>query len=141
MRGECLGLVGESGCGKTSLSKLIMRAIKPDSGTITYNDGTRDIDVLGLKGQALRDFRPRLQMIFQDPVSSLSPRMTVLNIIREPLEIHGRGSSEEQLPARRRPDGGGRASTGASSTAIRTAFRAASASASASPAPWPSTPT
>ncbi len=97
LRGECLGLVGESGCGKTSLSKLIMRAIKPDSGSITFNDGAREIDVLGLKGNALRAFRPRLQMIFQDPVSSLSPRMTVLNIIREPLEIHDRGSSEEQL--------------------------------------------
>ena len=97
MRGECLGLVGESGCGKTSLSKLIMRAIRPDSGSITFNDGTRDIDVLGLKGDALRAFRPRLQMIFQDPVSSLSPRMTVLNIIREPLEIHDRGSGEDQL--------------------------------------------
>ncbi len=97
MRGECLGLVGESGCGKTSLSKLIMRAITPDRGTITFNDGTRDIDVLALKGANLRQFRPRVQMIFQDPVSSLSPRMTVLNLIREPMEIHGEGSPEEQL--------------------------------------------
>ena len=64
-----------------------------DRGSIIYNDGIREIDVLALKGQALRDFRPRLQMIFQDPVSSLSPRMTVLNIIREPLEIHGIGGS------------------------------------------------
>ena len=97
MRGECLGLVGESGCGKTSLSKLIMRAVTPDRGSITFNDGTQDIDVLALKGDALRAFRPRLQMIFQDPVSSLSPRMTVMNIIREPLEIHKRGTAEEQV--------------------------------------------
>ncbi len=96
-RGECLGLVGESGCGKTSLSKLIMRAIRPDRGSITFDDGTGPVDVLALKGDALRAFRPRLQMIFQDPVSSLSPRMTVLNIIKEPLEIHRRGTPEEQV--------------------------------------------
>ncbi len=96
-RGECLGLVGESGCGKTSLSKLVMRAMTPDRGSILFNDGAREIDVLALKGRRLREFRPRLQMIFQDPVSSLSPRMTVLNIIREPLEIHGVGTAKEQL--------------------------------------------
>lgn len=96
-RGECLGLVGESGCGKTSLSKLIMRAMKPDRGSIIFNDGANATDVLALRGRALREFRPRLQMIFQDPVSSLSPRMTVLNIIREPLEIHGRGNTPEQM--------------------------------------------
>jgi len=96
-RGECLGLVGESGCGKTSLSKLIMRAMKPDRGSIIFNDGVNETDVLALRGRALREFRPRLQMIFQDPVSSLSPRMTVLNIIREPLEIHGRGNTPEQM--------------------------------------------
>ncbi|RYC32560.1 ABC transporter ATP-binding protein [Lichenibacterium minor] len=95
-RGECLGLVGESGCGKTSLSKLMMRAMTPDRGSVTFNDGTREIDVLKLKGAALRDFRPRVQMIFQDPVSSLSPRMTVMNIIREPLEIHGVGTPKER---------------------------------------------
>ena len=95
-RGECLGLVGESGCGKTSLSKLMMRAMTPDRGSVVFNDGTKEIDVLKLKGEALRAFRPRVQMIFQDPVSSLSPRMTVMNIIREPLEIHGVGTSKEQ---------------------------------------------
>ena len=96
-KGECLGLVGESGSGKTSVSKLIMRAITADSGTVTFDDGSGAIDVLGLRGDARRDFRSRMQMIFQDPVSSLSPRMTVLNIIKEPLEIHGVGTDEEQV--------------------------------------------
>ena len=96
-RGECLGLVGESGSGKTSIGKLIMRAMKADSGAVTFNDGSAPVDVLGLRGQDGRKFRTAIQMIFQDPVSSLSPRMTVLNIIREPLEIHGIGSPSEQL--------------------------------------------
>ena len=97
-RGECLGLVGESGSGKTSVSKLIMRALKADAGTVTFDDGTgAPIDVLGLRGDARRAFRARMQMIFQDPVSSLSPRMTVLNVLREPLEIHGIGTADEQI--------------------------------------------
>ena len=97
-RGECLGLVGESGCGKSTLSKILMRALTPDSGSILYTapDG-ETIDVLKLQGAALKSFRPRIQMVFQDPVSSLSPRMTVLNIIREPLQIHNRGSARQQV--------------------------------------------
>ena len=96
-RGECLGLVGESGCGKTSVSKLIMRAMKADSGSVTFNDGSGPIDVLALRRGPGRQFRQRIQMIFQDPVSSLSPRMTVLNILREPLEIHGKGDPAAQI--------------------------------------------
>ena len=96
-RGECLGLVGESGSGKTTVSKLIMRAVTPDRGSIVFNDAQQgSIDILKLDPESLRAFRPRMQMIFQDPVSSLSPRMTTLNIIREPMEIHGDGTPAEQ---------------------------------------------
>ncbi len=86
--GECFGIVGESGCGKTTLSKLIMRALKPDTGQITFNDHGELLDVLALDEQALFELRRKIQFIFQDPFSSLNPRMSVFDILREPLIVH-----------------------------------------------------
>lgn len=95
-RGQCLGLVGESGSGKTTVGHMIMRSRSADAGSVVFNDGSGPVDVLALDEAQLRAFRPRMQMIFQDPVSSLSPRMTVLDIIREPLIIQNRGTEAEQ---------------------------------------------
>ncbi len=96
-RGKCLGLVGESGCGKTTLSKILMRAISPDSGNITYNDGDDSYDLLKMNRSQLTSFRKKMQFIFQDPFSSLNPRMNVLDIITEPLIIHKIGNRNQQV--------------------------------------------
>ncbi|MBL9054084.1 MAG: ABC transporter ATP-binding protein [Tabrizicola sp.] len=101
LRGECLGLVGESGSGKTTVSKMLMRAVKPDSGTVHFDDGSGPVDVLNASSETSRKLQQRLQMIFQDPVSSLSPRMTVRNIVAEPMEIHRIGDGAERTVAAR----------------------------------------
>ena len=95
-RGECLGLVGESGCGKTTLSKMLLGALTPDSGKVTYYDAGKPVDVLELKEPERTAFRRRVQFVFQDPFGSLNPRMTVYDIISEPLIIHGIGNAEER---------------------------------------------
>jgi peptide/nickel transport system ATP-binding protein len=95
VRGECLGLVGESGCGKTTLSKMLMRGISADpnegAGRVVFDDWGRKTDVMMIEGADLNGFRTKLQFIFQDPFGSLNPRMTVYDILVEPLIIHGVG--------------------------------------------------
>ena len=91
-KGKTLGLVGESGCGKTTVGRLIMRLIKPTGGTVLF-DG---INLLSLKKSELRKIRPRMQMIFQDPDSSLDPRMKIGTSIAEPLKVHGTIPKDER---------------------------------------------
>jgi len=87
-RGECLGLVGESGSGKTTTAMAILRAITPDRGRVLFDDGRGPVDIATLRGPELLAYRRKVQVIFQDPFSSLNPRMPVSEIIEEPLVIH-----------------------------------------------------
>jgi peptide/nickel transport system ATP-binding protein len=96
-RGESFAVVGESGSGKTTLAKAVMRAVDVDAGTIRFDEAGENLDVLGLEGRALERFRTRIQYIFQDPFASLNPRMTVADLIAEPLMIHGFGDARERL--------------------------------------------
>jgi peptide/nickel transport system ATP-binding protein len=92
MQGETLGLVGESGCGKSTTGKAIMQMPRPTSGSVWFEGK----DLTTLKGEDLRRVRPRLQMIFQDPISSLNPRRKVRDIVAEPLEIWKVGTAADR---------------------------------------------
>ncbi len=96
-QGETLSLVGESGCGKTTTSRCILRAVKPTAGQILFRtESGQVVDVAALSQSELKPLRRQMQMIFQDPFSSLNPRMTLLDIVGEPLQVNGVTDREER---------------------------------------------
>ncbi|HEX7444467.1 MAG TPA: dipeptide/oligopeptide/nickel ABC transporter ATP-binding protein, partial [Acidimicrobiales bacterium] len=91
-QGETLGLVGESGCGKSTTGRTLVQVQPATSGAIVY----QGVDLNGMKGKELRQLRTKIQMIFQDPISSLNPRRRIKDIVAEPLVIWKRGTKEER---------------------------------------------
>ncbi|WP_204115642.1 ABC transporter ATP-binding protein [Shimia biformata] len=99
-RGSFFGLVGESGSGKTTLGRALLKAVPISDGTASYDDGEVSYDLTTLQGPDLKDYRKRAQLIFQDPYAALSPRMTVRDIIAEPLEVMGLTRTREETDQR-----------------------------------------
>jgi peptide/nickel transport system ATP-binding protein len=95
-RGRTLGLVGESGCGKTTTGRAILRLVRPTAGTVSF----RGRDLSGLTGRELRELRKEMQIVFQDPYGSLNPRLSVQAALVEPMEVHGIGTGREDRRAR-----------------------------------------
>ena len=91
-KGETLGIVGESGCGKSTLGKTILKILKPSSGSIIYEGK----DITGLSAKEMFPYRRKMGMIFQDPFSSMDPKLTVSQIIKEPMEIHRMYTAKER---------------------------------------------
>ncbi len=95
-RGESVGLVGESGCGKTTTGKLLTRLIDPTDGRILLHTENGSVDLAHLRRRDMKGFRRRVQMIFQDPYESMNPRLTIYDIVSEPLDVQGIGTVTER---------------------------------------------
>jgi peptide/nickel transport system ATP-binding protein len=95
-RGESVGLVGESGCGKTTTGKLLTRLVDPTEGNIELTTEVGTVDIASLRGRQLKNFRRRVQMIFQDPYESMNPRLTIYDTVAEPLDVQGLGTIAER---------------------------------------------